>query len=115
MKVVVSRSLIRMAAARWQAQYLTNSGWKQVMNGSSEKVYEKLRALDPDTASAKDVTDAIGNQSWSSYWCSECEDYTERAIAIEGGDSATYLCPSCVKHAWDLIRPTVSSGEQHED
>ena len=98
MKIVTSRPLIRRAAASWKRQYYS-LGWNNIRAGAaldSEDTYKALMALDVDKATAEDVATIIGNKSWSYYFCSECAEYTEKAIEVGGPDDSCYICKNCI-------------------
>ena len=115
MRVVVARPLIRVAAERWKNQYFHGGKWGSNIDGSCEDIYERLKALNVETAKPEEVSAIIGNKAWSNYFCTECNDYFPRAIALEGGDGTSYICEGCLRHAIELIGPSAQQqkGDEH--
>jgi hypothetical protein len=67
-------------------------------------IHEELCALDLETATAKQVNDIIGNESWTRLTCGECRQGVEAIVNMGGGDyDCFYLCKSCVQKAYELI------------
>lgn len=102
MKLITIRSQILNVSEAWDKQY---DGWP----GPGKKaIGRKLRGLDKQTATAKDVADIIGNTSWAEpQECYECEEKFD--VVIEVGqkpdhDSATaQLCVGCLEKAVKLM------------
>ena len=97
MKLIDERSLIRDVAARWRENY-----------GKSQRaIYERLRALDPETATAADVRAIIGNGTWTSRACSECKKDSPAVMQL--GDepdyesSTAWLCLDCADRAYSAL------------
>ena len=127
MKLITQRDQIRTVAARWKEQYyhqrfhpLTNrlvSHWSTTYShDSTEAIYNKLAALDGETATAADIDAIVGNNSWSSvgYHCSECDTQPTDAILQIGEepdyDSATaFLCRDCAAKVANAFPPTAGS------
>ena len=91
---------VQDVAARWKNTYCHKDGWR-CMAGSinHEAIYMRLIAL-PPTATASDVEQIIGNNSWcAQHKCSECG--TESDVAFEVGEEPDYesatavLCREC--------------------
>lgn len=95
MKLVTDRDLIVHVAERWKRQYCQRDGWTRTHSGSSEDTYRGLAALDGKTATAAQVAAIIGNESWSAYYCGECDEYRSRAVALDNGDGTSYICEGC--------------------
>ena len=100
MKLITIRSQIIEVADKWDAQYPTP-------NSKSKAVSEKLRAMDPATATAADVESIIGNCSWARpRECDECGLSFD--VVIEVGDDTDYesntvrLCVGCLYRALEL-------------
>lgn len=98
MPTVISteRDKIRTVVARWKVQYPTNRS-----SGEKLAIGEKLAALDPETATAEDVKQIIGNDSWTTAWCDECE--SSHAWTVRIGQETDYesstvtLCRNCAQ------------------
>lgn len=102
MRLIKRKELVRGVIDNWRAAYYNgrNGTWK---HGDDKRViYEKLVALGP-SASADEVDAAIGNGSWTSCRCDECDTEVEAVIQVgqePDYESATAkLCLDCVKNA----------------
>lgn len=96
-------------ADRWKAQHCHGGKWTELRSGDSEAVYQRLIALQRG-ATAKDVAEIVGNDSWVGERCDECLE--RDAIVLVGQEpdyeSATvYLCAECVNR---LVRLVVGGG-----
>lgn len=98
MKLITQRDLIRDVANRWEKQYPEKGDLPRLA------ILRRLRALDVETASAQQVADIIGNDSWTSQSCSECgEDHADAVVQV--GQELNYesrtawLCLPCVRKA----------------
>lgn len=122
MKLITQRDQIRTVAERWKAQYherkfdpATNQvadHWSSTYkHDSTLSIYQKLAALNGETATPADIEAIIGNDTWGklSYRCTECNAKPEDAIIQVGEepdiDSATvYLCRDCAAKVADAFR-----------
>lgn len=127
MKLITQRDQIRTVAERWKEQYCRRAFspaanavidfWSTTYsNESTEAIYNKLAALDGETATAADVDAIIGNNSWSSvgYHCSECDTQPADAILQVGEeldyDSCTaFLCRDCAAKVANAFPPQAGS------
>ncbi len=97
MKIIKERDLILDVANAWKEQY----------GSFNTHIYKSLLALDLNTAAAEDVEAIIGNKSWTSIRCNECDNYTDFAIQV--GEEPDYesrtacLCKSCFNKAINLF------------
>ena len=82
------RTKILSVAKAWRAQYADRKG----------DIAAKLDALDLNTCSAADVAGIIGNESWTSLFCSSCNEYGAEGIGIES-DVTTWICGKCLRGA----------------
>lgn len=99
------RSQVADVAERWRAQYPAGS---TTITGSTDLIYQKLLALDPNTATATDVADIIGNRTWAGgNTCDECNQVKD--VLIELGQEPDYesstanVCGDCLQKAIALI------------
>jgi hypothetical protein len=116
MKLTTQRDLIRAVAARWRQQYepFTNddkplfsvrNGYRQPI--PKKAIAEKLDALDKETATAAEVAEIIGNESWTRLTCDECGKDTDALLTV--GQEPDYeshtasLCRSCVERSSSII------------
>jgi hypothetical protein len=99
--------LVRLIQKRWKDQYFKATGWSYLASGDSRLVHNRLLALPPDATRA-DVVEIIGNDSWVSISCNNCNQPCD-VVVICGEDygysSATArLCLSCAQTAYEAIR-----------
>lgn len=101
------RSQVAGVAARWRAQYPPGS---TTITGSTDTIYHKLLALDPNAATAKDVAEIIGNRAWAGAdQCDECKQ--EKDVLIELGQEPDYesstakVCEDCLRKALAMCGP----------
>lgn len=98
MKLITKTHQVNTVAARWQRQYPNDR----------DGIYEKLAALNHETATADDVTKIIGNSSWAGPSnCGECGATVNATVRL--GDSAftenaLQVCQSCLTHALRLLK-----------
>lgn len=92
-----TRELIRHVAESWRAQYgrSTDEKWAAVQ--------ERLDTLEKETASAADVHEIIGNNSWTQRECDVCCDDVEWWVRIgeepEYESSTVHVCRRCLAQA----------------
>lgn len=115
MKVITIRSQIREVAEKWRAHKCITRGWvgnnAPVWTGRDFAVYQRLAALDPETATAADVEAIIGNDTWAcAYWCGECGKESDTVVRFgvgnkEGGVSEYdhNLCIDCIGKMLDAM------------
>lgn len=98
-----TRAQIRTVAARWKRQYFdaVRREWGSTVLGSSMAIYERLRALDVETATPADVAAIIGNRGWVEESCDGCGTYDAPLVHV--GETPDYearylfLCEACVR------------------
>lgn len=96
MKIKTTRSEILNVVQRWVEQYPT----------SNEAKTARLRQLDLETATATDVAAIIGNDTWTSLKCDECQ--ADVSCVIEIGEPPDYeshtveVCVACLSKAMAL-------------
>ena len=103
MKVITERDLIRLAPKRWRDIYADGRHGEDKL-----EILKKLEALNTETATAKEISDIIGNDSWVKRLCSECGCY--KTPVIEVGEEPDYesstatLCRPCLEKAYSLMK-----------
>lgn len=110
MRIVTQRDLIRGVAAKWAAQYHyainkpdEDQPWPTGQTKTS--IWEALKALDGEVATAAQVNEIIGNSSWVALNCDECGVATEQVLMFgtSGYESSSHgLCAKCVHAAFAL-------------
>lgn len=116
MIVIDERHKIEGVAERWKAQYFRNGEWyRGGVLGDCGLAYARLSALDPKTATAKEVAAIIGNNSWAGPDdCHECGKTVECTVQI--GQPPDYeshtaqVCLDCLRKAVQLLE-SVSQRE----
>ena len=94
----------KAAAKAWDDQY-----WNP--NEKQKSVSEKLHA--EKNLTVERVNEIIGNDSWTTLHCSECNTYVDAVVEV--GQPADYesetawLCRSCVRKAWRLIENALAA------
>lgn len=96
MFLLTERFLISEVAKRWFKQYSELPDWKR-------GVYEKLCKIDLNTASAIEVNQIIGNDTWTTQRCDVCRNNILPAVVV-GEDEPTTVCHKCVKQMSDLLK-----------
>lgn len=99
--VTTVRDVIKNVADRWALQYEGTIRPEKIAIG------EKLKAMNLETASAKDVAKVIGNTSWTNLECDSCGASNLPIIITVGAppeiESRTAnLCMGCCKLAWKM-------------
>jgi hypothetical protein len=103
MQLHTTRSQIRGVAKAWREQYGTDKA----------DIAKRLDALGPD-ASAKEVENIIGNNTWTELNCDECGRDMSAVVRIGDPSDDDYerrdvdLCEECLRKALDLISPPPS-------
>lgn len=90
-------------------QYLIDnvaSHWRQTYEGnpSKMKVWEKLVKLENPTE--EQISAIIGNASWTRLQCDCCKTEVDEVVVlvVTGERYSTYLCPTCLQKALDLVK-----------
>ncbi len=104
MKLITERDVIRNVAKQWGYQYPQN---RLLQSGSnSGDIYNKLLALDKETATKGDVAEIIGNDGWVKINCDECGVPVDAVVRVGENtynDSGSCLCKECLENAFNLI------------
>jgi len=106
-RLLTRRAIIGCVAERWRAQYCHAGQWSECMGGPASAIYDKLVALDLETAGRDVVDEIIGNHSWTAIQCDGCQRDVARAAQVgqlPDYDSATVvLCADCLALAVELL------------
>jgi hypothetical protein len=105
LSVLTERDLIRGVADRWRKQYFDGrtQSWRQSL-GDSCLTYDRLAALDPESATAADVNAIVGNKTWSRPECGVCCERAIKVVVIANCDSDAQVCPACLDLARNLLQ-----------
>jgi hypothetical protein len=102
MKIITQRDLIKGIPAWWRETYASGKYGQDKI-----QIMKLLDTLDVETATVKDISDIIGNDSWTSRSCDECQMDVD--VVIQLGQEPDYesntveICRNCFKKALDLI------------
>ena len=104
MKLETMRGQVRSVAQRWRAQY----GDVSRHGADKQEIHRRLDALDVETATAADVTAAIGNSSWvGPPECHECGvttwDAVELGQPLDYESCTATICIDCLRKAVALV------------
>lgn len=105
MKKWDERARVKSVPGRWIEQYGQGS-YRHDRRGRS--VDKELQALDVEHATAKQIEEIIGNNSWAGpLTCNECGANTYEIVEVgepQDYESATaYICKGCLRQALALF------------
>lgn len=105
MELLNERNQVRTVAERWRAHYGEGT---YGADKRGRAVGRELAALDPETATAEQVAEIIGNRSWvGQNTCHECGAQTWSAVQLgepPGYESRTAtICANCLLSALALL------------
>lgn len=107
MKLITVESLCKDVTQRWKDQYYDGKRWKIIHSGDSEIIYKALVKLG-ESPKASEIEEIIGNASWTSAFCNECEKHVDALVELgEAPDYASAtarICLSCLEKAIKLAK-----------
>ena len=127
MTIITQRQLIQSVAKRWRRQYQPFKNDKPLFSWrtgvtstpkTKQQIADELDSTDLDVASADDIYAIIGNDSWTTLKCHEC-DHDVTAI-VQVGEEPDYeshtanLCIDCAKKAVDMFKPPGNGTNQNQ-
>lgn len=81
MKLINERNSVRDVAARWERQYPKDGHYGE--NKETQAITTALYKLDVETATAADVAEIVGNNSWCEpLTCDECGEDVSTAVQL---------------------------------
>lgn len=96
MKLITQRDLIKGVYERWLHQY------PEPQPEDKKQIATILSKLDLSVASAKEIDEIIGNNTWTTELCQECDNRKENYLVL-GEDMEFVLCLDCARDiAWVL-------------
>lgn len=102
MLIITTRDRIREVAKRWGQAYGKGQYGQDKMETLS-----KLSLLDLETVSAEKVDEIIGNKSWTSQRCDECDEYVHSVVRLgmepDYDSNTAYVCFDCLSKAAALV------------
>jgi hypothetical protein len=108
MKVKILKKTVGEVAEHWKNQYKGNClSWSKCLNEDSEEVYNKLLKA----KTLKECDEIIGNQAWTTFQCSECDElfYIGKVIIVgervkwERDTFEIKLCKKCYDKLENII------------
>lgn len=106
MIILNERNQVKLAIERLIESY--SPGGLFYESPRQESVFEKLSALDPEKASAADIENIMGNNSWvRPNNCSECGkegwDCVQLGEEPDSESETAWICKDCLKKALKLF------------
>jgi hypothetical protein len=107
MKVITREQLAREAPKRWGEQYAYAIRTRERSTVDKAQIYDALCALTPEELTPERVDSVIGNGSWTSVTCNECDVSVDSVVQL--GEEPDYesrtatVCPSCLARAVGLL------------
>lgn len=111
MELKTRQTLANKAAKKWKEQYCDQEGrwhpkWARLDNPFQSK-YAALLELG-GTPKPEDVNTIIGNDSWTSLKCDECEAETDTVVIVgqppDYESSTASICVGCINAAYHLTQ-----------
>lgn len=105
MKLITQRNLIKNIAKMWKQAYCNKkNGWQTLLiRDNTKDIYDSLLKLDLNTCSNEDVSNIIGNCSFTLIVCDECRRGVKEVVQIgekeDFGSRTCDLCLSCLHKA----------------
>lgn len=92
-------------ADRWREQY--PEGYQADHPRNRDEVFKKLKSLNSDTCTEKDISDIIGNASWTRLECTLCEGDSEVVLDITPLNEyhTVLVCDCCAEQMHKLFVP----------
>ena len=112
MILLTTRTKIRSVADRGKEQYCRGDRWCEAWRGRkpADVIYKRLAALDVETATAADVEEIIGNDSWTVIDCDECGERVPAVVRVgydpdyeSSMNSTALVCADCLRRALSMI------------
>jgi hypothetical protein len=102
MKLINERTQIREVSERWTEQYGSSSEANKTI------IKKALELIDKETATAKDLKEIIGNDSWTQVErCNECGARALEVVRVgeepDYESNTAYLCKPCIEKALALF------------
>lgn len=118
MGIIRKRDIIRNMRKRWEKQYhsykpdfelgilsLDVNGKLECPSGITvRRVRAALATLDLETCSAEDINTIIGNDSWTSNKCDECEQDCEVLLELSSYGEHFYICAKCLEESLKMLK-----------
>ena len=101
MKLIDQSEMMSTIVDRWKQCY------KDIFNEYPDKkvIYNRLKNL-PDNATSLDIDTVIGNGTWTTMFCDECNNHRPVVILFTNN---FHICIECIEKSLSLVRMTVES------
>ena len=102
MQLITKQEIANEAKDHWKMQYFKGGVW---YDSHKEMIYKQLTLIGDNPAPSL-VDQAIGNSSWTSLGCSECNTEVNEAMlfgVVDYDSEYCYLCKDCLAKALDLF------------
>ncbi len=109
MEVITERDIIRSVRKMWREQYPAKN---LSVTPEQKRIYEKLKKLDLNKATAKQINRIIGNDSWTQTVCDECNDYVSLAVKFGNGSESFTICTDCLAEVWKEIENKITKQKE---
>ena len=100
MKIITRQDLANIAAKRWNEQYARD--WNR--SPFKEIGYTLAALVDPTPEKVEEI---IGNRSWTTLKCNECNREVETVIEVgepmDYESQTAHLCTKCITEAYEAI------------
>lgn len=103
MYILTKRQVIQSVAGRFHNAYQNRLDIPLSSGQTPADTLTKLEALDPNTATEDDVEAVIGNRSWTTLECNECEKLCEEIAFLETSDHFFQICRHCVENVLEAM------------
>ncbi len=111
MNKLTKREQIKQVPNRWYNQYAfmrnSHSNNREIYDKNKLDIYNKLLDLDLDIATDLDISNIIGNSSWTELRCECCNKGVEEVVFVETSHTNEYgnsaFCNKCLNKAVSLF------------
>jgi len=108
MDVITERDRIKMVVKKWSLKYESGAYGQDKI-----EILKKLKNINLNTVSAKEVESIIGNSTWTDLICDECGEHVTKIVQVGeelNDESATArLCTACLRKAYYLAVNTATA------
>ena len=98
MEKITRQNILDEVHNHWRSRYSPGS---KTITGSADDIYNKLVTLSPRTEEG--VNEIIGNDSWTSLECDECNEQVDVIIRLgqepDNDSSTACICVNCLNLA----------------
>lgn len=93
MKILTKQQHVNRVAEHWKSAYFKNGKWEY---DGRDKIYDRIKKLG-DNPCSKDIDKIIGNDSWTSMWCDNCDGGNDIIFSFcMDGYHHCSICDKCI-------------------